>query len=67
MRKLNVDFYRRNNVVVIARELLGKILVTKWNGIETSGRIVEVEAEQAIALAARRIRVRGRLVELHRP
>src|SRR5688572_14686443 len=44
MRKLGIDFYQRANVLQIARELLGKILVTKWNGIETSGRIVEVEA-----------------------
>ena len=48
MRKLNVDFYQRKNVVVIAKELLGKILVTKWNGIETSGRIVEVEAYNGV-------------------
>jgi len=44
MRKLGIDFYQRANVLQIAKELLGKILVTKWNGIETSGRIVEVEA-----------------------
>ena len=49
MRKLGIDFYQRANVLQIARELLGKILVTKWNGPdgyreETSGRIVEVEA-----------------------
>jgi DNA-3-methyladenine glycosylase len=31
-------------VLAIARELLGKILVTQFNGIRTSGRIVEVEA-----------------------
>jgi DNA-3-methyladenine glycosylase len=35
-------------VVVIARELLGKILVTRWDGVETSGRIVEVEAYAGI-------------------
>jgi len=44
MRKLKIEFYQRPNVVQIAKELLGKIVVTKWNGIETSGRIVEVEA-----------------------
>jgi len=49
MRKLKIEFYQRPNVVQIAKELLGKILVTKWNGPdgyrdETSGRIVEVEA-----------------------
>lgn len=44
MRKLDKNFYQRNNVLHIAKELLGKILVTKFEGIETSGRIVEVEA-----------------------
>lgn len=44
MTKLPLKFYRRENVLKIARELLGKILVTNWDGIVTSGRIVEVEA-----------------------
>ena len=48
MRKLGIDFYQRNGVVKIAKDLLGKILVTKWHGIETSGRIVEVEAYNGI-------------------
>jgi DNA-3-methyladenine glycosylase len=48
MRKLSIDFYQRNDVLLIAKELLGKILVTKWDGIETSGRIVEVEAYNGI-------------------
>ena len=44
MQKLPVSFYLRNDVVKIAKELLGKILVTNWNGEYTSGRIVETEA-----------------------
>jgi DNA-3-methyladenine glycosylase len=48
MRKLAIEFYRRTNVVQIAKELLGKILVTRWGGIETSGRIVETEAYKGI-------------------
>ena len=48
MKKLTIDFYQRNDVIKIAKELLGKILVTKWDGIETSGRIVEVEAYNGI-------------------
>ncbi len=48
MEKLTIDFYKRTNVLQIARELTGKILVTKWNGITTSGRIVEVEAYNGI-------------------
>jgi DNA-3-methyladenine glycosylase len=48
MKKLGLDFYQRTNVLQIAKDLLGKILVTKWNRIETSGRIVEVEAYNGI-------------------
>jgi DNA-3-methyladenine glycosylase len=44
MKKLSLDFYRRDDVLVVAKELLGKLLVTKWDRITTSGRIVEVEA-----------------------
>jgi len=44
MQKLDIEFYRRQNVVQIARELLGKVLVTYWKGVVTSGRIVETEA-----------------------
>lgn len=44
MKKINLDFYQRADVLQISRELMGKLLVTKWNGIVTSGRIVEVEA-----------------------
>jgi DNA-3-methyladenine glycosylase len=44
MDKLPLSFYQRKNVLTIARELLGKILVTNWNGSVTSGRIVETEA-----------------------
>ena len=48
MKKLSVQFYRRKNVLLIARELLGKILATRSDGILTSGRIVEVEAYRGI-------------------
>ncbi len=44
LKKLDRSFYDRKDVVQIARELLGKILVTQLNGIRTSGRIVETEA-----------------------
>jgi DNA-3-methyladenine glycosylase len=46
--KLPLSFYRRDNVVRVARELLGKILVTRWKDQRTSGRIVEVEAYEGI-------------------
>lgn len=48
MPKLNRDFYVRNHVVKIARELLGKVLVTKFNGKITSGIITETEAYNGV-------------------
>ncbi|MXV50487.1 DNA-3-methyladenine glycosylase [Pedobacter sp. HMF7647] len=42
--KLSDDFYRREDVVLIAKELLGKFLYTRINGIVTGGMIVETEA-----------------------
>lgn len=42
--KLNEDFYQRPNVVKIARELLGKVLFTRIDGVTTGGMIVETEA-----------------------
>lgn len=44
MKKLDASFYLRSDVELIAKELLGKVLVTNWNGERTSGRIVETEA-----------------------
>lgn len=44
MKKLELDFYRRENVLQIAEELMGKLLITNKDGILTSGRIVECEA-----------------------
>ncbi|HYD20871.1 MAG TPA: DNA-3-methyladenine glycosylase [Flavipsychrobacter sp.] len=38
------SFYIRKDVVKIAKELLGKVLVTNFDGITTSGIIVETEA-----------------------
>ncbi|MEO6668087.1 MAG: DNA-3-methyladenine glycosylase [Ferruginibacter sp.] len=48
MKKLGISFYDRKNVVEIARELLGKVVVTTIEGKRTSGRIVETEAYVAI-------------------
>ena len=44
MKKLPLSFYLRNDVLKIAKALLGKVLVTNWNEECTSGRIVETEA-----------------------
>jgi DNA-3-methyladenine glycosylase len=43
-KKLDIHFYDRRDVLQIARDLLGKILVTQWDGVRSSGRIVETEA-----------------------
>lgn len=48
MQKLGRDFYVRTDVMQIAKELLGKIVVTKFEGIYTTGRIVETEAYAGI-------------------
>ena len=44
MSKLPADFYQREDVLVISRELLGKVLCTNFYGKLTSGIIVETEA-----------------------
>lgn len=44
MKKLPLSFYLRDDVLAIAKELLGKVLITNWDGKYTSGRIVETEA-----------------------
>src|ERR1044071_8817169 len=46
--KLPESFYRRKDVVKIAQELLGKVLVTNFDGVTTAGIIVETEAYAGI-------------------
>jgi DNA-3-methyladenine glycosylase len=48
MRKLDNAFYDRSGVVTVARDLLGKVLVTEFGGQRTSGRIVETEAYNGV-------------------
>ena len=48
MLKLPASFYERDNVVLIAEELLGKLLVTCFDGMLTVGRIVETEAYNGV-------------------
>lgn len=44
MKKLTSDFYLREDVLQIARDLIGKELITNINGTITSGIITETEA-----------------------
>lgn len=45
--QLPQDFYLRDDVVQIAKDLLGKFLVTEFDGQRTVGKIVETEAYRA--------------------
>lgn len=42
--RLPPSFYTRTDIVKIAKELLGKVIVTNIGGVTTSGMIVETEA-----------------------
>ena len=48
MPKLTLDFYQREDILAISRELLGKVLCTNFHGKLTSGIIVETEAYAGI-------------------
>jgi DNA-3-methyladenine glycosylase len=48
IQKLDNSFYRRSDVVQIAKDLLGKILITHFDNQPTTGRIVETEAYNGI-------------------
>jgi DNA-3-methyladenine glycosylase len=43
-QKLLIDFYEREDVVQIAKDLLGKHLYTRIDGVVTAARITETEA-----------------------
>lgn len=46
--RLLLDFYRNNNVCAVAKQLIGKILVTCFEHTLTAGRIVETEAYNGV-------------------
>lgn len=48
MQKLSVDFYERDDITQIAKDLLGKYIITKFDQQYTVGRIVETEAYAGI-------------------
>ncbi len=47
MNRLPEDFYLRTDVLQVSRALLGKVLVTQFEGVHTAGLITEVEAYRA--------------------
>lgn len=49
MKKLPASFYLRSSVVGIARDLLGKVLVTDIGGLRTAGMITETEAYEGVS------------------
>ena len=48
IKKLDYSFYERTDVVKIARDLLGKLLITAFDEGICSGRIVETEAYRGV-------------------
>ena len=46
--KLPLSFYRQEDTLLIAKNLLGKFLFTKINGHLTGGMIIETEAYKGI-------------------
>ncbi|HSK11607.1 MAG TPA: DNA-3-methyladenine glycosylase [Phnomibacter sp.] len=44
MKKLDVDFFLRTDTLSIAQALLGKLIISRFDGREAIGRIVETEA-----------------------
>jgi DNA-3-methyladenine glycosylase len=46
--KLPFSFYRQPDVLKVARQLLGKIIITEIEGVTTAARIVETEAYNGI-------------------
>jgi DNA-3-methyladenine glycosylase len=48
MQQLSQNFYRNSQVCEVAKQLLGKLLFTRIDGIETAVRIVETEAYEGV-------------------
>ena len=48
LKLLNEDFYTRKDVIRIAKDLLGKVIVTFFDGWLTAARITETEAYNGI-------------------
>jgi len=48
MKLINADYYQNEDVVFLAKDLLGKVIVTNINKCATSAEIVETEAYNGI-------------------
>ena len=46
--KLGKEYYQQKNVIWLARDLIGKVLVTHFDGVLTSGIICETEAYNGV-------------------
>ena len=46
--KIKAGFYLQENVLAVAKSLVGKILVSNFNNVLTAGRIVETEAYNGV-------------------
>jgi DNA-3-methyladenine glycosylase len=44
MKPLGAEYYLNEDTLFLAEDLLGKLLITRFEGMETIGRIVETEA-----------------------
>ena len=47
MNLLPQSYYQRSDILMLSRDLLGKIIISRINGETTAGRIVETEAYRA--------------------
>lgn len=48
IKRLKSSFYSHSDVIFVAKQLIGKILVTNINDVLTAGRIVETEAYNGV-------------------
>jgi DNA-3-methyladenine glycosylase len=48
VKKLPIDYYMQDDVLALSKDLLGKIVFTRFNGITTAGIITETEAYAGI-------------------
>jgi 3-methyladenine DNA glycosylase Mpg len=64
LMKLNLAFYQREDVVEVAKDLLGKCLFTRFDNKVTAGIITETEAYAEPAIGHHMLLGAGALHEL---